>query len=183
MTAIAQSYKEKEEATGEDTLRFLERLVMLQIIDDQWKDHLLAMDHLKEGIGFRGYAQKNPLNEYKREGFDLFSAMMDRIKGEIPEYLLRVQVSPDEGGVDAGLLGRRGARMFEHRGEEMAPSSYEGDDELVVNTSEPAAVETYRRDGREDRPERTLPLRKREKIQALPRKGLIGWGSRSPASR
>ena len=148
MTAIAQSYKEKEEDTGEDTLRFLERLVMLQIIDDQWKDHLLAMDHLKEGIGFRGYAQKNPLNEYKREGFDLFSAMMDRIKGEIPEYLLRVQVSPDEGGVDAGLLGCRGARMFEHRGEEMVPSSYEGDDELVVNTSEPAAVETYRRDGR-----------------------------------
>ena len=148
MAAIAQAYKGKEEATGEDTLRFLERLVMLQIIDDQWKDHLLAMDHLKEGIGFRGYAQKNPLNEYKREGFDIFSSMMDRIKEEIPEYLLRVQVSPDEEGMDEGLLGRRGARMFEHRGEEMAPSSYEGEDELVANTSEPAAVETYRRDGR-----------------------------------
>ena len=148
VVAIEESYKEKEEVVGEETLRFLERLVMLQIIDDQWKDHLLAMDHLKEGIGFRGYAQKNPLNEYKREGFDLFSSMMDRIKEEIPTYLLRMQVSPEEEGMDENLLGRRASRMFEHRGEEMAPSPYSGEEELITNSSEPSTVETFRREGR-----------------------------------
>ena len=63
---------------GEPMMRHLEKVVMLQIIDTLWKDHLLAMDHLKEGIGLRGYAQKNPLNEYKREAFEIFAAMMKR---------------------------------------------------------------------------------------------------------
>ena len=121
---------------------------MLQIIDDQWKDHLLAMDHLKEGIGLRGYAQKNPLTEYKREGFDLFSSMMGRIKEEIPEYLLRMQVNPEEGEMDESLLGRRAAQNFEHRGEETAPSSYAGEADLITNSSEPVTVETFRREGR-----------------------------------
>ena len=148
VAAVERAYEKKESEMGADTLRFLERMVMLQIVDDQWKDHLLAMDHLKEGIGFRGYAQKNPLNEYKREGFDLFSAMMGRLKEEIPQYLLRIQVDPDDEQLGDGFLGRRAARMVEHRGEEMSVESYGGDEDLMTNTSEPGAVQTYRREGR-----------------------------------
>jgi preprotein translocase subunit SecA len=148
VAAVERAYEKKEAEIGADTLQFLERLVMLQIIDDQWKDHLLAMDHLKEGIGFRGYAQKNPLTEYKREGFDLFSAMMDRIKEEIPQYLLRVQVSPEEEPRLEDSLGRRSFGMVEHRGEEMVLPSGGGAAELETNLGESTVVETFRREGR-----------------------------------
>ena len=68
-------------------MREAERIIMLQVIDDQWKDHLLSMDHLKEGIGLRGYGQKDPLVEYKKESFILFQDMMDRIEDESIRYL------------------------------------------------------------------------------------------------
>jgi preprotein translocase subunit SecA len=148
VAAVERAYDKKEAEIGADTLRFLERLVMLQIIDDQWKEHLLAMDHLKEGIGFRGYAQKNPLNEYKREGFDMFSAMIDRLKEEIPQYLLRVQVSPEEETRLEDSLGRRSLGIVEHRGEEMALPSEGGAEGLETNRGESTIVETYRREGR-----------------------------------
>ena len=67
--------------------------MLLQVVDTQWKDHLLGMDHLKEGIGLRGYGQKDPLIEYKREGFELFEAMEARIAKEAIEYLMKVQVA------------------------------------------------------------------------------------------
>ena len=73
---------------------------MLKVIDDQWKDHLLSMDHLKEGIGLRGYGQKDPLVEYKKESYDLFQDMMDRIEDETVRYLffLQVPANPAQGG-------------------------------------------------------------------------------------
>ena len=71
-------------------LRRVERDIMLQIVDSQWKDHLYSLDHLKEGIGLRGYGQKDPLVEYKKESFALFSAMKDRIEEEIVRYLWRL---------------------------------------------------------------------------------------------
>jgi preprotein translocase subunit SecA len=89
---------------------------MLQIIDTRWKDHLLAMDHLKEGIGLRGYAQKNPLNEYKREAFEIFSTMMSLIKAEITEYLFKIQMSKAE--EVAPKMDARRPRYVEHRGAE-----------------------------------------------------------------
>ncbi|MFQ5693195.1 MAG: SEC-C metal-binding domain-containing protein, partial [Nitrospinota bacterium] len=155
VAAVDAAYRKKEAEVGEENLRFLERLVMLQIIDDQWKDHLLAMDHLKEGIGFRGYAQKNPLNEYKREGFEMFTAMMDRIREEVPQYLLRVQMAPEEEARRGGARGRRPSRVVEHRGEEIALDAREagggggpaGAGAMETN-AEPAAVQTYRREGR-----------------------------------
>ncbi|MFQ5790571.1 MAG: preprotein translocase subunit SecA [Acidobacteriota bacterium] len=148
VAAVERAYDKKEAEIGPETLRFLERLIMLQIIDDQWKDHLLAMDHLKEGIGFRGYAQKNPLNEYKREGFEMFSAMMGRIKEEVPQYLLRVQVAPEEEARREGLRGRRPHRTIEHRGEEISPESYRSSQEIEASSPEPTTVQTYRREGR-----------------------------------
>ena len=72
-------------------LRETERMVMLQVIDNQWKDHLLSMDHLKEGIGLRGYGQKDPLVEYKKESFEMFQDMMDRIEDETVRFLFFMQ--------------------------------------------------------------------------------------------
>ena len=72
---VKAAYRKKEAQVGSDMMRYLERMLMLQVVDAQWKDHLLAMDHLKEGIGLRGYGQKDPLIEYKREGFEMFEAM------------------------------------------------------------------------------------------------------------
>ncbi|HKD08969.1 MAG TPA: preprotein translocase subunit SecA [Bryobacteraceae bacterium] len=82
-----QTYQAKEDLVGAALMREAERNIMLHVIDDQWKDHLLSMDHLKEGIGLRGYGQKDPLVEYKKESFKLFEAMMDRIEDETVRYL------------------------------------------------------------------------------------------------
>ena len=84
---------------------------MLQIVDAQWKDHLYSLDHLKEGIGLRGYGQRDPLVEYKKESFALFQAMKDRVEEEIVRYLWRLTpVASDEArGRRAGSPGRRRA--------------------------------------------------------------------------
>jgi len=96
---LAQKYQEKEELIGSDVMRQTERIIMLQVIDDQWKDHLLSMDHLKEGIHLRGYGQKDPLVEYKKESFVLFQDMMDRIEDESLRYLFFLQVSREGGPI------------------------------------------------------------------------------------
>ena len=80
-------------------MRQTERIVMLQVIDNQWKDHLLSMDELKQGIGNRAYGQKDPLVEYKKESFELFTAMMDRIEDETVRYLFFLQVTTGSGPV------------------------------------------------------------------------------------
>jgi preprotein translocase subunit SecA len=90
---LSQKYQEKEDMVGADIMRQTERMVMLQVIDDQWKDHLLSMDHLKEGIGLRGYGQKDPLVEYKKESYILFQDMMDRIEDETIRYLFFLQIA------------------------------------------------------------------------------------------
>jgi preprotein translocase subunit SecA len=94
----AAKYTEKEQSVPIEVsiLRRVERDVMLQIVDAQWKDHLYALDHLKEGIGLRGYGQRDPLVEYKRESFDLFQAMKDRIDEEMVRYLWRLRLTPPE---------------------------------------------------------------------------------------
>jgi len=114
MGAVTQAYEAKEEGIDPEFMRHVEKVIMLQILDSLWKDHLLGMDHLKEGIGLRGYAQKNPLTEYKKEGFDLFSNMMTRIKEETTEYLFKAQINqevevPDE-------LVSKPQNVVEHRG-------------------------------------------------------------------
>jgi preprotein translocase subunit SecA len=84
---ILASYEEKEALVGRDVLQRVARDIMLQIVDAQWKDHLYSLDHLKEGIGLRGYGQRDPLVEYKKESFDLFQAMKERVDEEIVRYL------------------------------------------------------------------------------------------------
>ncbi|MFN2357332.1 MAG: preprotein translocase subunit SecA [Desulfotignum sp.] len=86
-------YEQKEAMIGPDQARSLERFVILQTVDTRWKEHLLSMDHLKEGIGLRGYAQQDPLRIYKKEGFDMFHDLMERIKDEIVDILFKIQIS------------------------------------------------------------------------------------------
>jgi preprotein translocase subunit SecA len=93
---LERRYQEKEDLVGPEIMRQTERMIMLQVIDDQWKDHLLSMDHLKEGIGLRGYGQKDPLVEYKKESFVIFQDMMDRIEDETVRYLFFLQVQRED---------------------------------------------------------------------------------------
>jgi len=94
---LAQKYQQKEDLIGADLMRQSERWIMLKVIDDQWKDHLLSIDSLKEGIGLRGYGQKDPLVEYKKESYDLFESMMDRIEDETVRLLFFLQIAQDRG--------------------------------------------------------------------------------------
>jgi len=98
---IKTSYAEKETLVGADLLRRIERDIMLQIVDTQWKDHLYSLDHLKEGIGLRGYGQRDPLVEYKKESYGLFQDMKARIEEEMVRYLFWLRPVIGEGS-DAG---------------------------------------------------------------------------------
>ena len=91
-----KAYEEKCQEYGESLMRQLERMIMLEVLDRQWKDHLAAMDHLRHGIGLRGYAQKNPKDEYKREAFNLFAQMLSQIRHEMISLLTRVRIRSQE---------------------------------------------------------------------------------------
>ncbi|HUK13209.1 MAG TPA: preprotein translocase subunit SecA [Thermoanaerobaculaceae bacterium] len=92
VAAVEQRFAEREATIGADQFRQLERYLILSVLDAQWKDHLLALDHLKEGIGMRAYGQRDPLVEYKRESFDLFQEMMERVEDQVVQYLYRVEL-------------------------------------------------------------------------------------------
>ena len=102
--AVAKKYEDKEKQLTPDLMRWLERRIILDVVDGQWKDHLLSLDHLKEGIGLRGYGQKDPLVEFKKEAFILFEDMMARIDNETVRYLYNVQVQ-----MEVNAPGRGGA--------------------------------------------------------------------------
>ncbi len=117
------AYKEKEAAVGESVLRLFEKQIMLQTLDQHWKEHLAAMDYLRQGINLRGYAQKNPKQEYKRESFELFSEMLDNLKIDVVSILSRVQVK-EQSDVEAVEAQRRRAEA-EKIIEQKAPSPNE----------------------------------------------------------
>jgi preprotein translocase subunit SecA len=105
---LKADYEAKEKILGAETMRYHERMVMLSVIDGLWKDHLLAMDQLKEGIGLRGYAQQDPLVAYKRESFDMFEAMMLKFQEDTVRFLFRMQIlGPDGTPVNAAPQPRR----------------------------------------------------------------------------
>jgi preprotein translocase subunit SecA len=93
---VHQAYAGREEEIGTETLRQLEKIILLHTIDTHWKDHLYAIDQLKEGIGLRGYGQQDPLREYKREGFEMFADMIERIKEDAVGQLFHIQVTREE---------------------------------------------------------------------------------------
>jgi preprotein translocase subunit SecA len=112
-------------------------MIMLNVIDSQWKDHLLSMDHLKEGIGLRGYGQKDPLIEYKKESFALFQDMMDRIEDESIRYLFFLQVSagPEIGDDGNGVGGGRPRPMLPFSAEEGEEEFEDEEEEEPVSVS------------------------------------------------
>jgi preprotein translocase subunit SecA len=99
---LKERYDAKEKLIGPEAMRHHERMIMLSVIDQQWKDHLLSMDHLKEGIGLRGYGQHDPLVEYKKESFDMFEAMMQRFQEDTVKYLYLMQILERPPDSDAG---------------------------------------------------------------------------------
>jgi len=127
--AVKDRYAARETELGPDLLRALERHAMLLVIDQQWKDHLLSIDHLKEGIGLRGYGQRDPLMEYKKEAFDLFQDMTERVKATVVERLFKMQVVAEappemplppwpgaqESRADSPAVSRRGSLTAEPR--------------------------------------------------------------------
>jgi preprotein translocase subunit SecA len=117
---VRDAYDRKEKELGPELMRFLEKNFMLQVIDHHWKDHLLAMDHLRDGIGLRGYGQKDPLIEYKREGYDLFAGMMERIKSDTIERLFLVQAvrEGERSAPPPPVISRPQPKLTLNRGEE-----------------------------------------------------------------
>ena len=119
---VCDAYQIKEDGIVKEleidpvAMRHQEKIIMLQVLDTLWKDHLLGMDHLKEGIGLRGYAQKNPLTEYKKEGFSLFSNLMAKIKEETTEYLFKVQIRRESEFEDEDIIAKP-KQIVEHRGD------------------------------------------------------------------
>jgi preprotein translocase subunit SecA len=93
---IKATYGAKEAEIGEETFRYLEKMILLQVVDTQWKDHLLSMDHLKEGVGLRGYGQKDPLVEYKKEAFEIFEDLSSRVAAEVVARLMKVRIATED---------------------------------------------------------------------------------------
>jgi len=114
---IADAYETKVQASGPELMRHVEKAIMLQVLDTIWKEHLAAMDYLRQSIGLRGYAQKNPKQEYKREAFEMFHALVDRFKHEVVTILSKVNVRAREDVEAVDHQRRRSQTMkFEHAG-------------------------------------------------------------------
>ncbi|MGA7752385.1 MAG: preprotein translocase subunit SecA [Candidatus Sulfotelmatobacter sp.] len=125
---LRERYDAKEKLIGPQAMRHHERMIMLSVIDQQWKDHLLSMDHLKEGIGLRGYGQHDPLVEYKKESFEMFEAMMQRFQEDTVRYLYLMQIlerpeRPPDAGSGGPPQGGPGGQGPDSPG----PSQHDGD--------------------------------------------------------
>jgi preprotein translocase subunit SecA len=140
---LEQAYYVKEAMAGKQVLRHFEKAVMLKVLDEQWKDHLGTMDHLRMGIHLRGYAQKNPKQEYKREAFELFTQMLERIKREVVEILSKVQVRAEE-DVQAVEEQRRSTAPVTYQHEE----AQSGVAETPASEGEEGEHQPFVRDGR-----------------------------------
>ena len=131
LDSVVNAYKDKEKEAGSETMRHIEKAVLLQVLDTQWKEHLAMMDQLRQGIHLRGYAQKNPKQEYKRESFEMFTEMLERIKHEVVTILSRVQIRSDE-EIEAMEAQRRqssGDIEYQHEAASAMGSSAETEEE------------------------------------------------------
>jgi preprotein translocase subunit SecA len=137
---VRRIYESKEQRIGVEFMRFQERMIMLQVLDAQWKDHLLALDHLKEGIGLRGYGQRDPLIEYKKESFEMFEAMNARREEETVRYLYLFEpISQEE-------LERREQERLEARRRQARELSYSGGESGPVSPKKREAAKVGRND-------------------------------------
>jgi preprotein translocase SecA subunit len=148
---VRHAYGERERLFGAPIVRHLEKLIMLQTLDVLWKDHLLGMDHLKEGIGLRGYGQVNPLQAYQKEGYDMFEDMIRRMEADVVEKLMSVQIRTEAAGVRPMVVGA-GAEEAEGLPAELEAMQRRQRQAARVTLShggeaEPQKAETVKRDG------------------------------------
>jgi len=138
--AVDEHFANKEEMTGVEVMRHFEKALMLNVLDQKWKDHLANMDYLRQGIGLRGYAQKQPMQEYKRESYEMFTELLDNIKHEVIRILARVQVQAEE-DVKAVEARQRPETQMEYRHDEAGSAGQQPD-------AAEATTETFVREGR-----------------------------------
>jgi len=144
LQAMEEQAKAKEESVGAEVIHHIEKAVTLQVLDNQWRDHLALMDQLRQGIHLRGYAQKNPKQEYKRESFELFGEMLERIKHEVITLLCRVQLQSEEdvAAIEAQRRQQQNVGEMEFQHAEASAMTEEG------NEDEEAVAAPYVREGR-----------------------------------
>ncbi len=175
---LKERYDAKEKLIGPEAMRHHERMIMLSVIDQQWKDHLLSMDHLKEGIGLRGYGQHDPLVEYKKESFDMFEAMMQRFQEDTVRYLYLMQIlerPPDAGaggpppsapsgqGPDSGVPAQHGGDGNGRRPPRMVSTSADDLEEAFMRRKR-RELEQARMAGAGDAPQVQQVVRGQEKV-------------------
>ncbi|MEJ2552834.1 MAG: SEC-C metal-binding domain-containing protein, partial [Gammaproteobacteria bacterium] len=150
LEAVEAAYAEKEAQAGAEVMRHFEKAVMLQVLDSMWKEHLAAMDYLRQGIHLRGYAQKNPIQEYKSEGFELFSQLLNKIKTEVISILTRVRVRAEEDVQAVEEQRRTSVSMrYEHaEAAAMAAGGGGGGDVAAGEQGQPENHTPYVREGR-----------------------------------
>jgi Preprotein translocase subunit SecA (ATPase, RNA helicase) len=182
--AADEAYESKVEQVGRESFSAFERSIMLQTLDRSWREHLAALDHLRQGIHLRGYAQKNPKQEYKREAFELFAAMLDAVKLEVTRVVMNVQIqSPEQLGTGCRAVRRARqpprkrrvpSRRIRRSGSSSACRGGSGHRRHDRRGDEPWLV-ARRRVGRErgqraeGRPQRPVPVRQRQEVQAVSR--------------
>ena len=163
MVAAADAhFKAKIDYVGAEQFTPFMRMVLLQSIDSHWREHLAALDYLRQGIHLRGYAQKNPKQEYKREAFELFSQLLDVVKLEVTRILMTVRIQSQDEAAQA-------AAALEQQAGQLANVTYTAptEDGGVSQVADTGAA--GRGAGAQGRAQRPLPLRQREEIQAVPR--------------
>ncbi|HEX4320893.1 MAG TPA: preprotein translocase subunit SecA [Acidobacteriaceae bacterium] len=178
---LREDYEAKEKILGAEAMRYHERMVMLSVLDGLWKDHLLEMDHLKEGIGMRGYAQQDPLVAYKKESFEMFEAMMNRFQEDTSRFLFRMQIVGPDGQpfTEAPVLERTvPAAPPVESAAQLPPPGYSAGQprEIALPTRAPARVPTTTIDALEKEFERK---KSRELVAAK----MAGGGNSSEPSQ
>jgi preprotein translocase subunit SecA len=159
LQALVEAYQEKEEQAGAEALRTFEKQIVLRVLDDLWKDHLSTMDHLRHGIHLRGYAQKNPKQEYKRESFALFQDLLETIKRDSVRVLSHVQVRREDPAEEEARLRRDAEEMlrrmqFQHEemsALDMPDAQPEGDEaQVAAAAAAPAPMRSEPKIGRNE---------------------------------
>jgi preprotein translocase subunit SecA len=144
LEAAQASYQLKVTTVGAESWSGFERSIMLQVIDTQWREHLSALDHLRQGIHLRGYAQKNPKQEYKREAFELFSSMLDRVRDDVVRILMTVRIQTQEEIEQAEQEAARAVQMqnvqYQHSNYDAAPAE---DIQTASQSASRTAVENH----------------------------------------
>jgi preprotein translocase subunit SecA len=143
---LAKAYAEKEALAGPENMRHFEKSVMLQVLDQSWKEHLAAMDYLRQGIHLRGYAQKNPKQEYKREAFEMFTGLLERIKMDVVSVLSKFQVRSESDVAAVDEQRRRKAEMQYRHDEASAMQDAAGEESPPGERQQQA--QPFVRDGR-----------------------------------